>query len=129
MSQLPSRPIVPKGQKPARRLAPAILPLGKTQYLRSPDMMEVVRDFPCGHCGAEHPGNCGAHANWSWAAKGKSIKGHDAVATLCPTCHSILDAGKDLSREERELMWLKAFFNTQLEGFRRGVFTIQGRGN
>lgn len=135
MSELRSlRRVIPKGLTKAQLRAfvgasddkrPASLPLGKTAYYRSPEMMVAVRSFACGNCGRTHEGNCGAHPNWSWSGKAKSIKGHDLVATLCPFCHvPILDQGKDLSREEREMMWLRAFYNTMLEGFRSGKFVI-----
>jgi hypothetical protein len=136
LSQYSSRPVIPKGATKAqlRKLtgadpdAPRVaLPLGKTDYYRSPEMMVAVRKLHCGNCGRMHEGNCGAHPNWSWASKGKSIKAHDLPATLCPHCHvPILDQGKDLSREERERMWLLAFYRTMLEGFQRGIFTING---
>jgi hypothetical protein len=130
------RPIIPKGASKAQMRAlvgadgarvHADVPLAKTEYYRSEAMMVAVRGFACGNCGARTDGVCGAHPNWSWAAKGKSIKGHDLVAAMCAACHCpILDQGKDLSREEREMMWLKAFYRTMLEGFQRGVFTING---
>lgn len=107
-SQLPNRPIIQK-----------------TDYFRDDALMVAVRKFPCGHCGITHEGTCGAHPNWSWAGKGKSIKAHDLPAALCPHCHvPILDQGKDLSREEREMMWLKAFYQTMLHGFRSGKFVV-----
>lgn len=127
MTQLPSRPIVPKGEKPKRRKPVDYtgFALPKTNYFRSDEMMVAVRAFPCGNCGAINEGNCGAHPNWSWAGKGKSIKGHDLPATLCPACHvPVLDQGKDLDRAERELMWLRAFYRTQLHGFQTGVFEV-----
>jgi hypothetical protein len=38
------------------------------------------------------------------------LKVSDAlVAPLCFTCHSELDQGKDLSREERRDMWNRAY--------------------
>ncbi len=139
MSQVRNlRPIIPKNATKAQMRVlvgadgtrvHAAVPLAKTEYFRSEEMMVAVRGFACGNCGARVEGNCGAHPNWSWSGKGKSIKGHAMVATLCPACHvPILDQGKDLSREEREMMWLKAFYRTMLEGFQRGVFTINRSG-
>lgn len=136
-SQLPNREIVQKtglrhkNSRPigrARATAREANPLAsiaKTDYFRSQDMMEVVREFPCGHCGRQVEGNCGAHPNWSFADKGKSIKAHDVPATLCPNCHvPILDQGSKLTRAEREEMWLKAFYQTMLHGFRSGKFQV-----
>jgi len=136
-SELPNRPIIQrtgikhKNSRPAKRAAVnvrelnALATIPKTDYFRSDDMMEAVRLFPCGHCSRIHEGNCGAHPNWSFADKGKSIKANDLPATLCPFCHVlILDQGKDLSREQREMMWLKAFYQTMLHGFRSGKFVV-----
>ena len=86
--------------------------------------MVVARDMPCGNCGTDDGTVCGAHPNWSWADKGKSIKGNDLVASLCFTCHTMLDSGKHLSHAEREEMWLKAFYQTMLHGFRSGKFQV-----
>jgi cytochrome c553 len=94
--------------------------LDKTNYFRSKRMMELVRELPCANCGAEDGTVCGAHPNWSWAGKGRSIKAHDLVAALCVRCHTRLDQGKDLQRAEREEMWLKAFYRTMLHAFRTG---------
>ena len=99
--------------------------LNKTNYFRSKGMMEAVRALPCGHCGAEDGTVVGAHPNWSWAAKGRSIKAHDVVAALCHRCHTELDQGRDLTGEEREKMWFKAFYRTMLRGFQTGVFACQ----
>lgn len=98
--------------------------INKTNYYRSPKMMEVVRSLPCANCGAEDGTVCGAHANWSWANKGRGIKADDLVAALCHKCHMQLDQGSTLSRSERESMWLRAFYQTMSEGFKAGVFRI-----
>ena len=96
----------------------------KTPYVRSKAAMVVARDMPCGNCGAQDGTVCGAHPNWSWAGKGKSIKANDVVASLCAVCHRELDQGSKLSRAEREEMWLRAFYQTMLHGFSSGKFTV-----
>lgn len=137
MSQLPNvRPIIQKtgqrhknsrpmsrGRSSVREVNP-IAAIAKTDYLRSQEMMEVVRSFPCGHTGEYHEGTCGAHPNWSWAAKAKGIKAHDLVAALSPQAHYELDQGKNLTGEQREMMWLRAFYQTMLHGFRSGKFQV-----
>lgn len=135
-SQLPSRPIIAKtgqrhknsrpmsrGRSSVREVNP-IAAIAKTDYFRSQEMMEAVREFPCGHTGEYHEGTCGAHPNWSWAAKAKSIKGHDLVAAMSPQAHYELDQGKNLTGEQREMMWLRAFYQTMLHGFRSGKFRV-----
>ncbi len=99
----------------------------KTAYVRSKDMMALARTLPCGHCGLDEYGKIvGSHPNWSWAGKGRSIKAHDLVAALCYDCHTALDQGKEMTREERELMWLKAFYRTTLALVQRGGLVIKG---
>lgn len=98
----------------------------KTPYVRSKAHMTVARTMPCGNCDADDGTVCGAHPNWSWADKGKSIKANDIVASLCFNCHSLLDQGSKLTRAEREEMWLKAFYKTMLHGFRSGKFVVVG---
>jgi heterodisulfide reductase subunit B len=41
-----------------------------------------------------------------------ALKTSDAlVVALCPTCHSQLDQGKDMTRDERRDMWDQAYIN------------------
>lgn len=55
-------------------------------------------------CGAY--GVQAAHQN---EGKGKGMKQDDCLtAALCPTCHSEIDQGRDLDREERRGMMSKA---------------------
>lgn len=62
-----------------------------------------------------------AHANWSWAGKGRGIKADDCyIAAACHNCHVAIDQGKDLSREEREWYWFRGYARTMGEFFRRG---------
>jgi hypothetical protein len=42
-------------------------------------------------------------------ARGRGLKANDyRIAALCYTCHSLLDQGKDWSREERVEKWEQA---------------------
>jgi hypothetical protein len=53
-----------------------------------------------------------AHTNWG-GGKGAAIKADDnLVAALCLRCHYAIDQGKDLSKEERQAMWLAAHKKT-----------------
>jgi hypothetical protein len=45
--------------------------------------------------------------------KGRSLKAHDyRIAAMCFTCHTELDQGKNLSKEERVNMWEAAHRKT-----------------
>lgn len=101
--------------------------LPKTAYVRSKDWMAMCRTLPCGNCGREEYGQVvGAHANWSWADKGKSIKAHDITAALCYQCHMELDQGRDMTKAEREEMWLKALYRTVRNAVQAGKLTVHG---
>jgi ferredoxin len=43
------------------------------------------------------------------------------VAALCFTCHSSVDQGREMSREERREMWNEAWRKTIAALFERGV--------
>jgi hypothetical protein len=73
---------------------------------RNKNLLVAIRDCPCANCGSTY-GVVAAHRN---EGKGMGLKVSDAlVAPLCFTCHSELDQGKDLSREERRDMWNRAY--------------------
>ena len=75
---------------------------------RSPKLLRYAKDAPrCMSC-CRHNNNdvVMAHANWSKYGKGMSIKANDwAVATMCGTCHSELDQGSKMNREDRKEVW------------------------
>jgi hypothetical protein len=80
---------------------------------RNPKLLALARDQPCMHCNCQDGTVVAAHANWLWYGKGKSLKAPDYyVAWLCMRCHSELDQGKHMSRDEREWMWLRAHLKT-----------------
>lgn len=78
--------------------------------------MKAYRLIPCQHCGKSDGTVCGAHSNWSAHGKGKSIKADDnRCASLCFTCHSMLDQGSVLGASERMAMWFTAHVKTVRE--------------
>ena len=63
--------------------------------------------MPCGHCGDVNDSVVAAHRN---EGKGMAIKTSDATAApLCYWCHTRLDQGKDMTRDERRSMWNNAY--------------------
>ena len=69
--------------------------------------------IPCQHCGLQDGTVVAAHSNQLRDGKGRGIKSHDfRVAALCYRCHSELDQGNKLTREERVEMWEQAHRNT-----------------
>ena len=77
---------------------------------RNRKLLDRVRELPCQHCGAQDGTVCAAHRN---EGKGAGIKASDAlVAALCFRCHSAVDQGKDMTRDERRDFWNRAAINT-----------------
>jgi len=84
----------------------------KHQYFRSKKLMEAYRAIPCQNCYAEDGTVCGAHANWGFG-KGMAVKADDSkCASLCFSCHSMLDQGSKLSKEQRQDLWNEAHQKT-----------------
>jgi len=80
---------------------------------RNKKLLELIRVIPCQHCGLQDGTVVAAHSNQLRDGKGRGIKSHDfRVAALCYRCHSELDQGNKLTREERVEMWEQAHRNT-----------------
>lgn len=85
----------------------------KHDYIRSEPLMRAYRLIPCQNCGASDGTVSGAHSNWAAHGKGKSIKADDnRCASLCFTCHGMLDQGSILGRAERMALWWAAHVKT-----------------
>jgi hypothetical protein len=92
---------------------------------RDKQFLKAVASLPCQHCGLEGSTQA-AHANWVWSGKGMGIKAHDCfTAALCQSCHQELDQGKNLSRNEREDLWMDAWKKTILKLFERGLLVTK----
>jgi hypothetical protein len=76
-------------------------------------LLEVVRQSPCQHCGAQDGTVVAAHSNQLRDGKGRGLKAHDyRIAALCFTCHAELDQGKNMSKQQRIEMWEEAHRKT-----------------
>jgi hypothetical protein len=79
----------------------------KHDYVRSKKLLKLVAGLDCQACGSGHMVQA-AHTNWG-GGKGRGIKADDnLVAALCLKCHFEVDQGKDLTKDERQLMWYLA---------------------
>ena len=77
---------------------------------RNPKLIKLLRELPCQVCGIHSETVCAAHRN---EGKCMGIKVSDAlVAAMCHSCHTELDNGKTLTREERRAMWNRAYVGT-----------------
>ena len=73
---------------------------------RNKALLEVVRASPCQSCGREDGTVVAAHSNQIRDGKGTGIKASDAaIAALCYNCHTMIDQGSKLSKEERFDIW------------------------
>jgi hypothetical protein len=97
----------------------------KTQYIRSPKLMQAYRKIECQHCGVDDGTVCGAHSNSASDGKGRSIKASDdRAASLCHTCHMAVDMGRTMSRSERVKVWTDAHVKTIKALVERGLWPV-----
>jgi hypothetical protein len=93
---------------------------------RNKKLLEVVRNFPCQHCGSQNGTVVAAHSNQLRDGKGRSIKAHDyRIAALCFKCHYDIDQGATLSKAERLNIWEEAHRKTVGLLFELEILTVQ----
>jgi hypothetical protein len=93
---------------------------------RSKKLLEVVRQSPCQCCGAEDGTVVAAHSNQLRDGKGRGIKASDfRIAALCFRCHSELDQGSKMTKQERVDMWEEAHRRTISWLFESGHLEIK----
>lgn len=93
----------------------------KHQYVRSKVLLKTVASLDCQSCDSPYMVQA-AHTNWGHG-KGRGIKADDnMVAALCLKCHYEVDQGKNLSREERQALWLGAHKRTVQTLISRGLW-------
>ena len=95
----------------------------KHNYIRSKKLLRLVASLDCQICGS---GVCvqAAHTNWG-GGKGRGIKADDnLVAALCLKCHFEVDQGKDLTKDERQLMWYLAHTLTVAKLCEQGLWPV-----
>lgn len=82
---------------------------------RSRKLLDAAREAPrCFGCGRHNDGTVVmAHSNQSRDGKGAGMKAADyRVAALCGQCHSALDQGYHMTRDERVAFWEEAHRKT-----------------
>lgn len=95
----------------------------KTEYVRSPKLMQAYRKIPCQHCGIDDGTVVGAHSNQAQHGKAKSLKASDIyAASLCAKHHYEVDQGRTMSRTERVQVWTDAHVRTVAELVKRGLW-------
>lgn len=110
----PRAPLVLSASRPpviARMVAVAdeVVQVPKRAYVRSPALMKAYRMICCQNCGRDDGTVCGAHSNWAVHGKGRGIKADDnRCASLCFTCHTLIDQGGAMSEFGRRRLWWRA---------------------
>ena len=95
---------------------------------RNKHLLEVLRRSPCQHCGRQDGTVCAAHSNQLRDGKGRSIKAHDyRIAYLCYKCHTNIDQGTQMSRQQREYEWENAHRKTIGWLFENGYIDVKSR--
>jgi len=85
----------------------------KERMYRNKKLLEAARQLPCQHCGISDGTVVAAHSNQMRDGKGRGLKADDyRIASLCFRCHSELDQGAKMSRQERLEMWEEAHRKT-----------------
>jgi len=80
---------------------------------RNRKLLDLLRESPCQHCGRADGTVVAAHSNQLRDGKGRGLKASDfRTAALCFTCHSDLDQGSKMSKQERVEMWEEAHRKT-----------------
>jgi hypothetical protein len=93
---------------------------------RNKKLLEIVRVCPCQICGRQDGTVVAAHSNQQRDGKGMGLKAHDyRIAALCFTCHSEIDQGKTLSKQEKFEAWDEAHRGTIGWLFDRGHLIVQ----
>jgi hypothetical protein len=93
---------------------------------RNKKLLESVRTSPCQNCGKQDGTVCAAHSNQLRDGKGRSLKSHDfRIAALCFRCHSNLDQGYQMSKEERTELWEDAHRKTIGWLFENGIVDVK----
>ena len=79
---------------------------------RNKKLLKAVSLLPCQICGLENATQA-SHSNQLRDGKGKGIKAHDyRIAALCWMCHTEIDQGKAMTKEERVNAWDEAHRKT-----------------
>ncbi len=95
----------------------------KENYHHSEPWRRAVASLPCVLCGRHGETQC-AHRN-EGKAMGKKLMDDVWTAALCVTCHSDIDQGREMSREERRERMDKAILLTVRELARAGLLEIK----
>jgi hypothetical protein len=100
----------------------------KEKRIRIQRWLDAANGEPCTWPGCDQKHNdtvVAAHSNDLEDGKGVGKKSHDLfIAFLCWPCHYEYDHGKNLTREEKKLMFFAAMKRTYLRLYQKGLFSL-----
>lgn len=80
---------------------------------RNPKLTKLAKGKPCVSCGADDYTTVWAHSNLLEHGKGRGLKASDACGMLlCFKCHSELDQGNRMTKEEKRQFQIEMMVRT-----------------
>ncbi len=80
---------------------------------RNRKLLDLADGAPCMNCGNQDGTVVAAHSNQLRDGHGKGIKAPDhKICFLCYRCHSELDQGRSMTREQKVELWEAAYRKT-----------------
>jgi hypothetical protein len=93
---------------------------------RNDKLLKLAQHSSCQICGIEDGTVVSAHSNQLRDGKGRGLKAHDyRIAFLCHHCHSNLDQGTELTKQERMNIWDEAHRKTIGWLFENGMIDVR----
>lgn len=92
---------------------------------RDKKLTQLARGQSCVNCGVEDGTTVWAHSNQYEHGKGAGIKAHDCMgAFLCMRCHTELDQGKEMTRDERREFTYRNICKTHIRLWEQGMVKV-----
>ena len=95
---------------------------------RNNKLLKLAQQSPCQLCGIQNETVVAAHSNQLRDGKGRGLKAHDyRIAYLCHACHSNIDQGNKLTKQQREYEWEEAHRRTIGWLFEQGFIDVRSQ--
>ena len=94
---------------------------------RSKKLLDLARGQSCVMCNCSDGTIVSAHSNLLEHGKGMGTKAHDGmIAWLCMRCHSGLDQGSQMSKEQKRVYILEAICKTYMRMWDMNLIQVKG---
>jgi hypothetical protein len=99
---------------------------GQGMTFRSRALLDLARDQACVMCGRQDGTIVAAHSNLLEHGKGAGHKAHDGMhAWLCYVCHSDVDQGNSMSKQQKREFMLTAICRTVMELWNQELIEVK----